>query len=67
MSLPLPRPVASLLLGGAWRLCGWGGEPGWLDGIASSLTLDCSRAERELGWKPRFSAWEAIASAVETN
>ena len=38
---------------GAWRLAGSGGEPGWLGGLAASLTLDCGRAARELSWRAR--------------
>jgi nucleoside-diphosphate-sugar epimerase len=48
IGLPLAWLRAALWL--AWRVGGWGGEPGWLAGAARSLTLDCTRARDELGW-----------------
>jgi nucleoside-diphosphate-sugar epimerase len=48
VGLPLPWLRAGVWT--AWRLGGWGGEPGWLSGAAHSLTLDCTRAHDELGW-----------------
>lgn len=45
---PLPVLAAGLRL--AWRLTGWGGEPGWLAGAPYPLTIDCTRAQRDLGW-----------------
>ena len=49
----LPLWVIGALHRGAWLLTGSGGEPGWLAGLAGPLTLDCRRAERELGWQAR--------------
>ena len=50
---PIGLPLATIkaLHYGAWLLSASGGEPGWLRGLAGPLTLDCSRAERELGWR----------------
>jgi UDP-glucose 4-epimerase len=48
----------------AWRTTGWGGEPGWLDGIGASLTLDCRRATAMLGWRPRHTEWREIVATV---
>ena len=59
-TLPLPMSLARIGLKSAWKLLGVGGEPAWIEGLARPLTLVCSRAQRELGWQPRFSAWEAI-------
>jgi len=50
IGLPLSWLRASLWV--AWRVSGWGGEPGWLVGAPDSLTLDCARARKELGWTP---------------
>lgn len=50
IGVPLSWLRASLWV--AWRLGGWGGEPGWLAGAADSLTLDCARARDALGWTP---------------
>jgi len=62
-TLPLPMFLARIGLKSAWKLFGIGGEPAWVEGLARPLTLDCSRARRELAWQPRFSAWEAIDAA----
>ena len=59
----VPLAFARVLLALAWRTSGWGGEPGWFDGIASSLTLDCRRARALLGWVPRHEDWREIAGA----
>jgi nucleoside-diphosphate-sugar epimerase len=63
-ALPLPFSVAKTALRAAWRLTGFGGEPGWLDGIRHSLTLDTTRARRELGWVPRFEAQQVLAAMI---
>lgn len=60
--LPLPPRIAGAGLALAHGLSGWGGEPGWLEGLRHTLTLDCRRAERELGWKPLHSAAQALAA-----
>lgn len=59
--LPLPAFAARAALHAAHRISGWGGEPGWLDGLQQSLTLDCSRAAAELRWRPARSAAQALA------
>ncbi|MEY2341245.1 NAD-dependent epimerase/dehydratase family protein [Acidithiobacillus sp. IBUN Pt1247-S3] len=38
------------------------GDPGWLLGLQYPLVVDCSRAERELAWRARYSVAEALAS-----
>jgi UDP-glucose 4-epimerase len=48
----------------AWRTTGWGGETAWLDGLISTLTLDCRRAEVELLWRPRFTDWRDIVATL---
>jgi UDP-glucose 4-epimerase len=60
--LPLPPAVARAGLVFAHGLSGWGGEPGWLEGLRHTLTLDCRRAEHELGWRPVHSAAQALAA-----
>jgi len=59
----LPPWLARGVLYGLWRLTGAGGEPGWLKVADRSLTLDCSRAQRELGWRPGHSAVRAVQDA----
>lgn len=61
-SFPLPRAFARVALSAVWRLTGWGGEPAWIEGIARTLTLDSTRARRELGWQPRYNIAETLAA-----
>jgi nucleoside-diphosphate-sugar epimerase len=61
-SLPLPVAAARAGLAVAHGVSGWGGEPGWLDGLRHTLTLDCRRAVRDLGWRPAFSGAQALAA-----
>ncbi|MBX3651635.1 MAG: NAD-dependent epimerase/dehydratase family protein [Burkholderiales bacterium] len=60
--LPLPPGIARAGLVLAHGLSGWGGEPGWLEGLRHTLTLDCRRAERELGWRPAHTAAQTLAA-----
>lgn len=62
-ALGLPLAVARVALAAAWRTTGWGGEPGWLDGIGASLTLDCRRAAAALDWRPHYADWREIVAA----
>jgi len=48
----------------AWRLRVTPVPADWLDLALAVPTLDASRAERELGWRPRFSAAEAVADVL---
>jgi nucleoside-diphosphate-sugar epimerase len=63
-ALPLPQGVARAGLHAAWRLTGWGGEPAWIDGLANTLTLDCTRAQRELDWRSRHDSAQTYASTL---
>jgi len=63
-ALPVPFFVARGLLRAAWRLTGFGGEPAWIDGIRHTLTLDCARAQRELGWLPRRNGEQTLAAMI---
>jgi UDP-glucose 4-epimerase len=61
----VPLALARGALQLAWRTTGWGGEPGWLEGVGAPLTLDCRRARAVLGWAPRHVEWrEIIASCT---
>ena len=62
LCLPLPVFMARAGLALAHRVSGWGGETGWLSGMGQTLTLDCSRAERELHWQPAYSSAQTLAS-----
>jgi nucleoside-diphosphate-sugar epimerase len=59
----VPAVLARAALEAAWRTTGWGGEPGWIDGAAASLTLDCTRARTLLGWRPRHDDCNAIIAS----
>jgi nucleoside-diphosphate-sugar epimerase len=43
-----------------WSTTGFGGEPGWFDGVGHSLTLNCRKAEGELGWQAQVSAAQML-------
>lgn len=58
--MPLPFALIKASLNVAWRLTGFGGEPAWIEGMGRTLTLDCTRAQSELGWRPKFTATAAI-------
>lgn len=64
LAIPVPFALAWSGLTTAWKWFGTGGEPAWLDGVDKTLTLDCSKAQRDIGWRPRFSSTEAIASVL---
>lgn len=59
----LSLPLARRLLDAAWRLTGFGGEPAWLAGAGRPLTLDCARARKLLGWRPRFDLATTLAAS----
>jgi len=63
LSLPLPASVARAGLRIIHGASGWGGEPGWLGGLQQTLTLDCRRAARELGWRPLHGSAQTLASS----
>jgi nucleoside-diphosphate-sugar epimerase len=58
-SRPVPLAALAPALRLAWRLTGWGGEPGWLEGATHSLTMDCTRARIELGWTAARDPFDA--------
>ena len=59
---PLPVHPGLLRAGAAlsYRLHLQPSEPGWLDMGLSVPLMDTTRAETELGWKPRYNADEAL-------
>jgi nucleoside-diphosphate-sugar epimerase len=63
-TLALPLPAARALVTLGWALAGAFGEPAWVAGAVRPITLDCGRALRELGWRPRYSGRAALAAMV---
>jgi nucleoside-diphosphate-sugar epimerase len=61
--LPLPLGWVKCLASLAMRF-GSKEEFTWLSLIDTTLTVNCSRAERLLGWTPRYSAWDARAEMM---
>lgn len=52
------------LLAAAWHARAVPVGPGWLDMALAAPLLDTSRAERELGWRPAWSAADALRDMV---
>jgi nucleoside-diphosphate-sugar epimerase len=59
---PVPVPAALLKAGAAatWRLRLQPVSSGWIDLALRSPLLDAGRARAELGWRPKYSATEAL-------
>jgi nucleoside-diphosphate-sugar epimerase len=58
--LKLPASVVRAGAAATFKLRLQPSEPGWLDMGLGVPVMDCSRAERELGWRPRHSAADAL-------
>jgi hypothetical protein len=56
----VPSNVARTLAGVTWKLRLQPTPPGWLDMALAVPLMDVTRARRELGWTPRFSAGDAL-------
>ncbi|MFY1674133.1 NAD-dependent epimerase/dehydratase family protein [Plantactinospora sp. WMMB334] len=61
---PLPLALLRLLNRAAGRSRLVPADEGWLELGAAVPLMDCSRAERELGWRPRRDAREALRDLV---
>jgi UDP-glucose 4-epimerase len=62
LSVPVPLGAARAGLAFAWSRWGWGGEPAWINGLTSTLLLNCRRAAVELGWRSRHDAAAVLAA-----
>jgi UDP-glucose 4-epimerase len=56
----MPLGLIRVLAKATWRIHLQPTEAGWFEFVASVPLMDCSRAERELGWRPRHDAREAL-------
>lgn len=64
---PPPRPLLApvrWLASGAWRARLVAAQPGWLDLVAAVPLMDTTRARTELGWTPRFDAYETFEALI---
>ena len=59
-TVPLPLGLLRMLVNTTWRARIQPTDPGWFNLLVSLPLMDCSRAERELGWRPRRDAREAL-------
>ncbi|MFK3982828.1 NAD-dependent epimerase/dehydratase family protein [Micromonospora sp. NPDC050397] len=59
-TIPVPVFLLRMAAKAAWRLRLLPTEPGWIDLTAGVPITDWSRAEQELGWRPRHDAREAV-------
>lgn len=56
----MPLGLLRVLAMATWRTRLQPTEAGWFDLVASVPLMDCSRAERELGWRPRHDSRKAL-------
>jgi UDP-glucose 4-epimerase len=63
-TVPLPASLVRLAVAAAWHARLVPADPALLDLALSLPILDVTRARRELGWVPRFSATDALRSAL---
>ncbi|MGW6929672.1 NAD-dependent epimerase/dehydratase family protein [Lentzea sp. NPDC054927] len=62
--VPLPASAFRFAANVTWRARLQPTAPGWVDLALNAPLLDASRAHDELGWEPRFSAYEALRGLV---
>lgn len=60
----LPSALLGALVDLSWRMRLQPIDRGWLDMAFSVPLLDCSRAQRELDWQPRWSSVDALADVI---
>ncbi|WP_129843240.1 NAD-dependent epimerase/dehydratase family protein [Streptomyces sp. RFCAC02] len=61
----LPRPLLRAALATAWRARLTPASPQLFDAFMRLPVMDCSRAADVLGWRPRYSAEDALLELVE--
>ena len=60
LATPISPGIAKFALNLACKTAGIGGEAGWIDGVHNSLTLNCDKAETELGWQAQVSTRDML-------
>lgn len=63
-TVPVPPGVARAAVAASYRLRLQPSEPGWFDLAVNVPLLATGRAERELGWRPRRSALDALLELI---
>lgn len=63
--LPVPASWLRALVALTWHLRLQPTEPGWLDLALEVPTMSTGRARRELGWRPRVDAVDAIVELLD--
>jgi UDP-glucose 4-epimerase len=60
-------PAAAVRAGASisWRMRLQPSPPGWIDMALAVPLMDTERARRELGWRPRFTATDALRALLE--
>ncbi|WP_326595525.1 NAD-dependent epimerase/dehydratase family protein [Streptomyces sp. NBC_01803] len=61
----MPRGVLRTALAAAWHARLAPAQPQLFDALMRLPVMDCSRAVGELGWKPRFTAEDAIRDLID--
>ncbi|WP_341857037.1 hypothetical protein [Brachybacterium sp. GPGPB12] len=64
-AIELPVPAVRAALATAHRAGLVAADPGWLDMGMNVPVMDNARADRELGWRPRYSAADALSESLE--
>ncbi|GGJ94833.1 NAD-dependent epimerase [Pilimelia anulata] len=63
-TVPVPALLLRVAAAATWLARLQPTDPGWVDMAVSTPLMDATRAHLELGWKPRYSATEALAEIV---
>ncbi len=61
----LPLPAVRAAVSASWHARVQPLDPGWIDLAGSVPLMDCSRAERELGWVPATDAVTTLQQVVD--
>ena len=67
LALPVPFSLTKLIQNISWHFSGKLEEPGWIDGMQYSLSLDARKAERELNWKASKSSLQCAIDVLKEN
>lgn len=63
-ALPIPALAVGAGAGVVNRLPLKPAEVSWINALRTPMTMDCSRAQRELGWEPEHSSLETLRETV---